>query len=471
MNRLTTKDIIALGFMAFALFVGAGNIIFPPMVGLESGQHLWSASIGFLITAVGLPMITLVALARVGGGIDALSKPIGKHAGFLLAAICYLAVGPFFAIPRTTTVSFKLGFAPLFGETPILPLLNNLSLNNPSLGNAGLTDLVNHPVIVSLMQGASVELLIYSLVYFALVILISLYPGKLLDSVGHFLAPVKILSLTILGITAILWPAGKSIQATDKYLDLPFSTGFVSGYLTMDTLGAMVFGIIIVNAARSRGVREPRLLTRYAIIAGLIAGLGLTLVYISLFLLGAGSGTLVPHAKDGADILGAYIHFAYGRSGSFFLAVMILVACMVTAIGLTCACAEFFSKYLPMSYRSLVFIIAIFSAFVSNLGLSHLIAISVPVLEAIYPPCIALIVLNFTLKWWHSAYRVVAPTVFVCFMMAVVSVLKEIFKIEVEWLSYPATVMIWLPTLITLFIAGILDRILPKPKVQVQIVG
>ena len=58
-HRLTSKDILALGFMTFALFVGAGNIIFPPMVGIQSGEHVWTAAIGFLLTAVGLPVLTL----------------------------------------------------------------------------------------------------------------------------------------------------------------------------------------------------------------------------------------------------------------------------------------------------------------------------------------------------------------------------------------------------------------------------
>jgi LIVCS family branched-chain amino acid:cation transporter len=115
-HQLKSRDIIALGFMTFALFVGAGNIIFPPMVGLQAGEHVWTAAIGFLITAVGLPVLTVVALAKVGGGVESLSTPIGKVAGILLAVVCYLAVGPLFATPRTATVSFEVGIAPLTGD-------------------------------------------------------------------------------------------------------------------------------------------------------------------------------------------------------------------------------------------------------------------------------------------------------------------------------------------------------------------
>lgn len=161
-------------------------------------------------------------------------------------------------------------------------------------------------------------LLGYSVIYFALVVMISLYPGKLLDTVGHFLAPLKIAALAITGIAALIWPAGNLVPATEVYRQIPFSTGFVSGYLTMDTLGAMVFGIVIVNAARSRGVSDARLLTRYTIWAGLIAGLGLTLVYLSLFKLGSDSGVLVPDAQNGAVILHAYVQHTFGNMGAIF---------------------------------------------------------------------------------------------------------------------------------------------------------
>jgi LIVCS family branched-chain amino acid:cation transporter len=433
-HRLASKDILALGFMTFALFVGAGNIIFPPMVGLQSGEHVWTAAIGFLITAVGLPVLTVIALARVGGGVDALSSPIGRSAGLLLATVCYLAVGPLFATPRTATVSFEVGIAPLTGD-------------------------------------GAMPLFIYSLVYFALVIGISLYPGRLLDTVGHVLAPLKIVALAVLGIAALIWPAGAPIPAVDAYQTVPFSSGFVNGYLTMDTLGAMVFGIVIVNAARSRGVKDTGLLTRYTILAGLIAGVGLTLVYLSLFKLGSGSGVLTPDATNGAVVLHAYVQNTFGGLGSFFLAALIFIACMVTAVGLTCACAEFFEQYLPFSYKTLVFILGLFSMVVSNLGLSHLIQISIPVLTAIYPPCIVLVLLSFTLRWWNSASRIVAPVMLVSLLFGILDAVKasNFQHFMPEWTNHlplAAQGLAWLPpSLLMLVLVAIYDRVFARSQV------
>jgi len=496
-HQLKSRDIIALGFMTFALFVGAGNIIFPPMVGLQAGEHVWTAAIGFLITAVGLPVLTVVALAKVGGGVDSLSAPIGKVAGVMLAVVCYLAIGPLFATPRTATVSFEVGIAPLTGDGP-LPLF------------------------------------IYSLVYFAIVILVSLYPGKLLDTVGNFLAPMKILALLVLAIAAIIWPAGPLSSATEAYQNAAFSNGFVNGYLTMDTLGAMAFGIVIVgklldtvgnflapmkilallvlaiaaiiwpagplssateayqnaafsngfvngyltmdtlgamafgivivNAARSRGVTEARLLTRYTVWAGLMAGAGLALLYLALFRLGSDSSVLVDQGANGAAILHAYVQHTFGGAGSMMLAILIFLACLVTAVGLTCACAEFFAQHVPLSYRTLVFILGGFSMAVSNLGLSHLIQVSIPVLTTIYPPCIVLVVLSFTRGWWNNSTRIIAPAMFISLLFGMLdgikaSAISAMLPAWTQRLPLSEQGLAWLmPTVVALVLAIIWDR-------------
>lgn len=425
MTKLSIRDIFALGFMTFALFIGAGNIIFPPIVAQEAGEHVWLAALGFLITAVGLPVLAIVALSYVNGSIEKLSEPLGKIASLFLTVTCYLALGPLFATPRTATVSYEIGLSAYLGDS-------------------------------------SLYLFIYSAIYFAIVTIVSLYPNKLLDSIGHILAPIKIVALTILCITTILLPVIGSYPAIDHYIERPVSEGLVKGYLTMDTLAALVFGIVIVKAIRSRGVTEPKLITRYAIFSSLMAGTGLTLLYLSLFRLGLQSHHLVPHALNGAVILHAYVQHAFGNLGSLFLGILIFIACMVTAIGLTCACAEYFQKITKFSYKTLVFILVGFSFVISNLGLTKLIAISIPVLTAIYPPAIVVILLSFFAKTWKNPARIFIPVTAVATAFGIVEGLREA-KISVpdifQKMPLAAQNLDWLiPAMVVLIICIVLDK-------------
>lgn len=426
MTSLRTRDIVALGFMTFALFIGAGNIIFPPIVAQQAGEHVWLAAFGFLITAVGLPVITIIALSRVEGSIQILSSPLGKIASLILTITCYLTVGPLFATPRTATVSYEIGFSSYLGTS-------------------------------------SSSLLIYSAIYFSVVTLISLYPNKILDTVGYVLSPLKILSLTILGIAAMMIPTGFVPPAINNYVDSPVSEGFVNGYLTMDTLGALVFGIVIIQAIRSRGVSNPKLITLYAVIASIISGIGLTVVYLSLFKLGLGSHEVAANASNGAVILHAYVQHAFGDLGSIFLSAMIFIACMVTAIGLTCACAEYFSSITKIGYKVWVFILIGFSFIISNLGLTKLIAFSVPVLSAIYPPAIVVIMLSFGWKFFNHPRRVIAPVTAVSLVFGILDGLKVAnFELPYALTHLPLAEqnLAWLiPSLVVFAIAVVIDKV------------
>jgi branched-chain amino acid uptake carrier len=302
-------------------------------------------------------------------------------------------------------------------------------------------------------------------IYFALVTIVSLYPNKILDTVGYFLSPLKILGLIVLGISAFFIPAGVIPPAIGNYVAAPVSEGVVNGYLTMDTLGALVFGIVIVKAITSRGVTDSKLVTKYAVIASIISGIGLTLVYISLFKLGMGSHDIAPNATNGAVILHAYVQHAFGDMGAYFLSAMIFVACMVTAIGLTCACAEYFSELTKIPYKVFVFILVGFSLLISNLGLTKLIAVSVPVLSAIYPPAIAVILLSFCSKWFISPSRVIAPVTACAFIFGIFDGLK-VAGFEDALPSFIANLplaqqnLAWLiPSAIVLIIAAVIDKV------------
>lgn len=386
-TNLKLWDILALGFMTFALFLGAGNIIFPPMVGLAAAEQLWPAAAGFLLTGVGLPLLTVVALARVGGGMPALTAPLGKAAGIVLGAAVYLSIGPLFATPRTATVSFSMGLAPFVGDTPL-------------------------------------HLFLFTCGYFALVLLLSLYPGKLMDNIGKLITPVLILALLVLGGAAFFLPAGALGTASSAYVQQPLAEGFLQGYQTMDALGALVFGVVIVNAIRSQGIQDARLQTRYAIAAGVIAAMGLGLVYVSLVYLGAHSAQLVPDASTGVQVLTSYVQHTFGSAGMWLLAAVILLACLTTGVGLVSACGVYFSQLLPVSYRTVVVVVSAFSLGAANLGLAQLIAIAVPALYTIYPVAIALVALSLLSRCWHNPRRVFRPVLLVALGFGLLDGLK-----------------------------------------------
>ncbi|MFJ5428071.1 branched-chain amino acid transport system II carrier protein [Pectobacterium actinidiae] len=358
MVKFTAINTLALSFMIFALFVGAGNIIYPPFLALHSGENTWIAAAGFMVTGVGLPVISIVALARYQGSMRCLCRPLGDKFSILFTVVCYLTVGPLFSTPRTATVSFETGLSNYFGNS--------------------------HSV-----------LFIYSLFFFVVVIYFSLTPGKLLDRVGYVLSPLKIVCLSILGVAAYLWPAGSIGPASPELAERPFSSGIMNGYLTMDTLGALVLGIVVYTAIKSKGVESEKQIFKYTVIATLIAGSGLLLLYLSLFFLGAGSFAIASDATNGAVVLQRFVHHTFGDAGALFLALLITLACLVTAIGLTCACSEYFCSITRISYRNWVFLVSVFSFCVSNIGLTSLIHLSIPILTVIYPPCIVMIIFSF----------------------------------------------------------------------------
>lgn len=433
MNRLKGFDLLALGFMTFALFLGAGNIIFPPSAGMAAGEFIWRAALGFLLTGVGLPLLTVVALARVGGGMDRLTAPLGKFAGTVLAVAVYLAIGPLFATPRTAVVSFEMGIAPFSG-------------------NSGM------------------PLFIYTLVFFAAMLFLVLNPGQLVNRIGKFITPVLLAALLVLGGAAIFAPAGEVGAVNESYRGAPLIKGFLEGYLTMDTLGALVFGIVIATAIRDRGVTEPALVTRYSMIAGVIAAIGLSLVYLALFYLGATSQGIAGGAENGVQILTTYVQHAFGTPGSLLLAVVITLACLTTAVGLTTACGEFFSALLPVSYRSVVIVFALFSLLVANQGLTQLISVSVPVLVGLYPLAIVLVALSLLDRFWLSSSRVFVPVMAVTLVFGVVDGLAAAGLgswVPALFTQLPLAdqSMGWLvPVLVMLVLAVVTDRLLGRAE-------
>ncbi|MBO2534245.1 branched-chain amino acid transport system II carrier protein [Rummeliibacillus suwonensis] len=400
-QHLSLWEKISVGFMLFALFLGAGNIIFPPLLGQQSGDHFVLAIIGFLITGVGLPLLGVITVAKSGGELQDMAGRISPLFGVIFTAIVYLAIGPFFALPRTGTVSYELGIKPYLSEGTAASFL---------------------------------PLLIFSIVFFLITIFFALNPSKLIDRVGKILTPALLIVITALAVKAIVSPMEGSGKAINGYVKNPFGEGFIQGYLTMDFLAALIFGIVIVEALKGKNITHKPTVVKTTIFAAFIAAAGLALVYLSLGYIGSSSFKTIGGFDNGADIITKSANVLYGQFGNILLTAVILLACLTTSIGLMTASSEFFHKIFPsISYKGWVWIFTIFSTFVANIGLEQLIAISLPVLLAIYPLAIVLMCLTLVSKWFNDARAVyITALIFTGF----VSVYDGLKQAKITFTSY-----------------------------------
>ncbi|WP_202884364.1 branched-chain amino acid transport system II carrier protein [Halomonas sp. YLGW01] len=401
-TRLSGFEVLALGFMTFALFLGAGNIIFPPQVGQGAGMAFWPAALGFLATGVGLPLLGIVAVAMVGGGLDRLTSPLPKAAAMLFGLGIYLSIGPLFALPRTGTVAFEMGMRPF----------------------------------IELTEGTGLAL--HSVLFFGLATLLALSPGRLVDVIGKWITPLLIFLLMVIAAATLLFPQGPLGPVSEAWVEAPFAQGFENGYLTMDTLASLVFGILIVSAIRERGIEDRAALMRYTLLTGVIAATCLAAVYLPLAYMGATSHEVAAGADNGA-LIPTYVQALFGPTGPVLLAVIITLACLTTAVGLLTACGEYFHRLFPrLPYRWMVIIMGAFSALVANQGLDSLIRVSVPVLVALYPPAIALIALSMLRRRLADAPRVFSCTLGLTFAA---SLLDGLAASGVEALVAPASAL------------------------------
>lgn len=366
MTKLSIGEKLSVGFMLFALFLGAGNIIFPPQLGQQAGEHFWVAIIGFLITGVGLPLLGVITVAKSGGELEDMAGKISPAFGIFFTAVVYLTIGPLFALPRTGTVSYELGVKPFLSESAV---------------------------------DAAWPLAIFTVVFFLITTFFALNPTKLIDRVGKILTPILLLVIAALALKAIVTPMDGQGMAIGSYVDNAFGEGFKQGYLTMDFLAALIFGIVIIQALKGKNVTEKSAVVKTTVFAAFVAAIGLALVYLSLGFIGSSSFQTIGAFEQGSDIITHSAYALYGQFGNILLTAVIILACLTTSIGLLTAASEYFNKIIPgLSYKTWVWIFAIFTAFIANIGLAQLITFSLPVLFFIYPPAIILMLLTLASK-------------------------------------------------------------------------
>jgi branched-chain amino acid transport system II carrier protein len=354
------KDIIVLGMMIFALFLGAGNIIFPPMEGYTAGQHWATAALGFILTGVLMPFITLVVVSILGRG-EELTRDLPKWAEVTFLVTLYLVIGSTFAMPRITNVAYEMALVPL-----------DLVADTPA----------TH--------------LIFAVVFNIIAMLFMLKPNTIISSVGKFMTPALLVLLVVVTVTVFISPLSEIAAPTKSYADSSaLTTGLISGYQTMDVLAAIAFGGIVARALSAKNVTEPQKIMRYTVSAGCISVVLLAALYFSLFYLGATSDQVAQGASNGGQIFSRYVNALFGTGGTWIMAGIIFLASLTTLVGVTSACAYYFAKFsnrLPYAFWVMLF--TVMTIIISETGLTNLLRVTIPALLLIYPVAIMLVVLQ-----------------------------------------------------------------------------
>lgn len=356
------KDSLILGFAIFSMYFGAGNVIFPPYLGLTSSSDWQISFAAYFLADIGFATVAMFALLKMGGNVEDLMGKIGRKNGIILMSIIILCIGPLIALPRTGAVAYEMLLVPYMGKSMTSSIFA-------------------------------------SILYFGLIMFFTFRPTSMLEILGKVLSPLLFIALSILIIKGIVTPIGEIKENLDN--SNLFFDGLILGYQTLDVLAALAFGIIIVKILRQKGYKDDKSTFKVVAIASLIAAFGIMLVYYGLTYLGATTSTIFDSDIEKVTLLNKIIYLLFGSSGAIILSFVVFLACFTTGAALVSVTAEYFSKISKgrYSYRKIVVITSLFAVVVTNFGLETIINFAAPILFLVYPAAIVIILLSFFDKY------------------------------------------------------------------------
>ena len=354
MSRKKITDIIICGFALFAIFFGAGNLIFPPYLGVISGNNWGIANIAFLLSDPLLPILGVIVTALLGGQATDLGKRVSKHFSIIIGAISIILIGPLFAVPRTGATTHEI-FVQSF--VPTAPQW------------------------------------ITSLIFFGLTLYIAIHSHTVIDAIGKYLTPILLFILLLVFIAAVVQPNTGVQTTTSAGL---FSQSFKEGYQTMDALGAALMAGVVISDLTRRGYTEKKEQHQMMFGVGIVSFILLALVYSSLTYAGATVSTVYDSTVQRPALLIGLIEQLLGSFGKVAMGIAVSFACLTTSVGLITTCGHYFSTLTngKLEYKKIVVVSVVISFLLSLLGVDALLQLAVPVLSAIYPMVIALIFLS-----------------------------------------------------------------------------
>lgn len=340
------RDMLVSGFALFAMFFGAGNLIFPPFLGMEGGDQWVTGFLCFILVEVVLTCIGICAMIYAGGSIAAMENSVGKLPGFLLNTAAILCTGLLIAPPRTAATTYEMAIVPLTDRIGLLP---------------------------------------FSILFFAVVFVLTIRPAKIVDIVGKFLTPVLIVGILVLIAAGIFHPVGEIGPAISEHIA---QDGIVAGYQAMDIISVAGFVIVVQDDLMKRGYRGRGEQLRASVYISCIAGLWLALIYGGLIYLGATTSGSFGPGLDQAQLIKEITNHLLGKPGVILLGIVVGFACLTTAIGLFGATASYFERITNgiIPYKLWIVILTVISLGICNLGLNTIISMAVPVLSIVTPP-------------------------------------------------------------------------------------
>ncbi|BAL61460.1 branched-chain amino acid transport system II carrier protein [Melissococcus plutonius] len=445
-TKLALKDYLFIGSMLFGLFFGAGNLIFPVHLGQEAGAHVFIANLGFIVTGVGLPFLGIIVMGvSESDGLIELADRIHHTYALFFTFLLTLTIGPLFSIPRLATTAFEIGIAPF------------LSKNN---------------------QG--IVLPVFSIMFFLFVWFFSKNPSRLLDYVGKFLNPLFLFFLAILLVLAFIHPLGSISSAPigEAYRQDAFFKGFTDGYNTLDALVSFLFAVVIISTIRGMGITKPREIAKDTIKSGIITVILMGIIYTLLACVGTMSIGRFAISSNGGIALTQIATYYLGKGGLILLAIIVILACLKTAIGAITACSETFVQLFPqLSYKFFIIAISIFACLFTNVGLTNIIQFSLPVLMFLYPLTITLMLLTLFSPLFKNRKEVYQMTTLFTFFAALLDMLNSspiiikegrlvspLLQIAEKYLPLFSAGLGWTVPAIIGFIVGLLWIAMPKHK-------
>ncbi len=445
-KSLTRAEMLTVSLMLFGMFFGAGNLIFPPMLGKLSGGKVAISLSFFCITAVVFPILGTLVVAKTKG-LTNLAKKVSPMFALIFPMLIYLSIGPGLGIPRAATLPFEMAFK------PYLPESFNVNLAR----------------------------FLYTCAFFGCAYWLALNPKKIVKRSGKFLTPALLTLITLLFVGVLSKKVFMPSNPSQAYMNSPHFTGFLEGYNTMDTIAALNFGLVISLAIRAMNINDDKDVLTYTKKGGLVAATFLVLIYAMLSFVGYSTAGLFPKTTNGAEILTNVTRYTFGSFGAVLLASIFTLACLTTCIGLITSVSQYFYELTnKMTYRKWATLWTVTALVVSNFGLNTILKLSVPVLSAIYPVSLVLIVLSLSENLFKKSTAVYKWTSYVTVFVSVVSTVAN--TLEANKISIGAANsflnslplyregMVWvIPAFFTMFVGCVLVRFLSSKKENLEL--